>query len=64
MRDHGNMLVQTMAMCFALALMALLCWGSYLMDRMREYISLFLPRIDVDGFIIQVAKVLVHPYMS
>ena len=58
------MLVQTMAMCFTLLLMAFLCWGSYLVERMRECISLFLPRIDVGGFIMQVPKVLVNPYMS
>lgn len=34
------------------------------MRRMREYISLFLLIIDVDGFITQVPEVLVHPYMS
>lgn len=31
---------------------------------MKEYISLSLVRIDVDGFIIQVPRVLVHPYVS
>ncbi|KAF4803722.1 hypothetical protein TURU_013854 [Turdus rufiventris] len=27
-----------MALCFAMALMALLCWGSHLVEKMREYI--------------------------
>lgn len=44
--------------------MALLCWGSYLVKKMREYISLSLVMIDVDGFIIQAPRVLVHPYVS
>ncbi|GAB0177976.1 hypothetical protein GRJ2_000262900 [Grus japonensis] len=63
MKKLGNMLVQTVAMCFALALMVLLYWRSYLV-KMREYISLPLLRIDVDGFITQPPKVLVHPYVS
>ena len=36
--------------------------GSYLVEEMREYISLSLPRTDVDGFIMQAPEVLVHPY--
>lgn len=44
--------------------MALLCRGSYLVKKMREYISLSLVMIDVDGFIIQAPRVLVHPYAS
>ena len=55
------MLIEIMALCFALALMALLCWGSYLVEKMREYISLSLAGIDVGGFIMQAPKVLVHP---
>lgn len=58
------MLVQTMALCFALALMALLCWGSCLVERIREYISLFLPRTDVGGFVVHAQEVPVHPYMG
>jgi len=58
------MLVQTMTTCFVLVLTTLLCCGSYLVELMREYISLSLPGISVDGFIIQVPKVLVHPHMS
>ena len=58
------MLIEIMALCFALALMALLCCGSYLVEKMREYISLSLPGIDVDGFIMQAPEVLVHPYVS
>ena len=59
------MVMQTMAMmCFALALMALLCCGSYLVEEMREHISLSLPGIDVNSFIMQAPKVLVHPYVS
>lgn len=34
------------------------------MKKMREYISLSLVRIDVDGFIIQAPRILVHPYVS
>ncbi|XP_039240626.1 uncharacterized protein LOC120323903 [Pipra filicauda] len=55
------MLIQTMALCFSLALMALLCWGTYLVETMREYISL--PGTDVDTLIMQAPAVLVHPYM-
>lgn len=44
--------------------MALLCRGSYLVKKMREYISLSLVRIDVDVFIIQTPRVLAHPYVS
>ncbi|RMC20213.1 hypothetical protein DUI87_01059 [Hirundo rustica rustica] len=33
------MVIQTMAMCFAMALMALLCRGSYLVENTRKYIS-------------------------
>jgi len=58
------MLVQTMAMCFVLTLMALLCCGSYLVERMREYISLSLPRTGVNGFIMQAPEVHVHPSVS
>lgn len=32
--------------------------------KMREYISLSLVRIDVDGFITQAPRILVHPYVS
>lgn len=49
--ELGNMLVQATALCFALALMALLCWESYLVEMVREYISLLLPETDVHGFI-------------
>ncbi|XP_054671609.1 uncharacterized protein LOC129202590 [Grus americana] len=64
MKELGSMLVQTMVMCMALASLLLLCWGSYLVDMMGEYISLSLPGFDVDGFIMQAPKVLVHPYVS
>ncbi|XP_075595208.1 uncharacterized protein LOC142599193 [Balearica regulorum gibbericeps] len=64
MKELGSMLVQTMVMCMALASMLLLCWGSYLVEMMGEYISLSLPAFDVDGFIMQAPKVLVHPYVS
>jgi len=30
------MLIQIMTLCFALALTALLCWGSYFAGRMKE----------------------------
>ena len=33
------MLMQIMAACFVLALMAFLCCGSYLVEEMREHIS-------------------------
>ena len=49
------MLIQTVAMCFALALMALLCCAEG---------AIFLSRIDVGGFIVQAPEVLVHPYVS
>ena len=52
MKELGNVLVQTITMCFALALMALLCWGSYLVE-MKECISLSLPGTDVDCFVMQ-----------
>jgi len=55
------MLVQTMAMCFVLLLTALLYCRSYLVEMMREYNSLSLPGISVDGFISQAPEVLVHP---
>ena len=64
------MLIQIMSMCSVLALMALLCCGSYLVEEdeermeMREYISFSLPGIDVNGFIMQAPEVLVHPYVS
>lgn len=60
----GNMLVQTMALCFALALLALLCWGSCLVERIREYISLSLPRTDVGGIIVQAHEAPAHSYMG
>lgn len=40
-----------MTLCFALTLMALPCWENCLVEMMREYTSLSLPIIDVDGFI-------------
>lgn len=51
-------------MRFALVLTPLLCWGSYVVERMREYTSLFSTRIDVGGFVVQGPKVLVHSYVS
>lgn len=57
------MLIEPKAMCFSLALMPLLCWGSYLVERMREYTSLFPSGTDVGCFVAQAPKVLVHPYM-
>jgi len=58
------MLVQTIVMCFLLVLTASLYCGSYFVEKMREYISLSLPRISVDGFIRQAPEVLVHPHLS
>lgn len=52
------MLIQETALCFALALLALLSWGSYLVEMMREYISLLLPGVDVDGFILRFLRFL------
>lgn len=48
--ELGNMLVQATALCFALAPMALLCCRSYLVEMVREYISLLLSGVDVGGF--------------
>jgi len=59
-----SMLVQTMAVCFVLVLTALLYCGSYLVETMRECISLFLPGISVDSFIRQAPEVCVHPHVS
>lgn len=64
MKERGNVLIQIVSMCFVLAVMALLCCGSYLVEEMREHISLSLPGIDVNGFIMQAPEVLVHPYVS
>lgn len=62
--EFGNMLIQIMVLCFALALMALLCWESYLVERMKECNTLFLPVIHVNCFIMQIPEVLVHPYVN
>lgn len=56
------MLIQTVALCFAVTLMSLLCWGSYFLGTMRE--SLSLSGIDVDCFRMQAAAFLVHPYVK
>lgn len=56
------MLLQTLALCFAVTLMALLCWGSYFLGTMRDSISL--PGIDVYCFRMQAAAFLVHPYVK
>lgn len=56
--ELGSMLVQATALCFALALMALLCCGSYLVEMVREYISLLLPGVGVDGFIMRFLRFL------
>jgi len=58
------MLIQIMALCFALALTSLLYCGSYPVERLREYISLSLSGICVDGFIMQAPEVLAHLYVS
>lgn len=62
--EFGNMLIQIMVLCFALALMALLCWESYLVERMKECNILFLPVIHGNCFIMQIPEVLVHPYVN
>lgn len=59
-----EMLIQMMAICFALALMALLCWGRVLVKKMRKYMSLSLPETDVGGFIVQAPELHVHPSVS
>jgi len=64
MKELGTMLVQTMAVCFALVLTALLYCGSYLVERLREHTSFSVPGIDVDGFVMQAPEVLGHPYMT
>lgn len=58
------MLVQQWLCALHWHLVALLCHGSYLVEGIREYISLFLPRIDVGQFIMQTPEVFVHPYTS
>ena len=63
-KELGAELAQTMTMCFALALMPLLSWGRYLVEKMREYTSLSVPRSDVDGFVMRGPEVLAHPYVS
>lgn len=50
-------------MWFALAFMPLLCWESCLVERMREYTSLFPSGTDVGCFVVQAPEVLVHPYV-
>jgi len=45
-----------MAVCFVLVLTALLYCGSYLVKTIREYISLSLPGISVDGLIGRILK--------
>lgn len=38
--------------------MTLLCCGSYLVEMVREYISLLLPGVDVDDFIMRFLRFL------
>lgn len=47
-------------MCFAMVFIPLLCWGNYVLERMREYTSLFSSMIDISGFVAQAPEILVH----
>lgn len=62
--EFGNMLIQIMGMCFALAL--IFHWFVVLAELSLEVHEriLFLPAIHEKCFIMQIPKVLVHAYVS
>jgi len=52
------MLIQIMALCFALALTALLCWGSYFVGRKKELGSMLVQTVAV--YLVQVLTSLLY----
>lgn len=61
----GNILIKAMAVCLdwhtALAVMPFLCCMSYLVERTRDYTSLFSSGVDVSSSVAWAPEFFVHP---